>query len=111
MSLKRLFTRGTKVGINEIDGAIESGNIHVLDLVLHSVHDSVLEEYNRAGLSPIHSAVSTQSLAVIETVVKHYQRLGVNLNIPDNFGWTVLHHAVSSKSGGAGDEEILNYLL
>jgi ankyrin repeat protein len=70
-----------------------------------------LEELNQWGQTPLHAAINSNNVEIVDLFLSFWQKMNMDINIPDNYGWTVLHFAVSSSSGNASDEDILSLLL
>jgi ankyrin repeat protein len=70
-----------------------------------------LQAKDDEGQTKLHHAIKNNNVAEVERLLSLHQRLMVDVNVKDLYGWTPLHCAVSNCTGTDSDDEILRMLL
>lgn len=109
---RRLKSRETISSETLMDAIRRNEDDHLQFLLNTEWCDCVVDELDpQEGYAPIHAAVRSNNPKIVGVFVDYYQKHQLDINIKDRYGWTVLHHAVSTCTGTEADDKILSKLL
>eukprot|EP01119_Soliformovum_irregulare_P002953 TRINITY_DN1320_c0_g1_i1.p1 TRINITY_DN1320_c0_g1~~TRINITY_DN1320_c0_g1_i1.p1 ORF type:complete len:915 (+),score=278.57 TRINITY_DN1320_c0_g1_i1:57-2801(+) len=93
--------------------AIRSFEIERLGFLLNSpLHQCDLSQLDpQEGYAPIHAAVRSNDPTIVKLFLDYYTSRQFNINVEDAYGWTILHHAISTCTQSESDEKILRMIL